>query len=556
MKRILKMLNMDRCAQLTGVFLILFYIIQAILQIAQPEILNQVTTAVEARSGDRLLETFIFAIIVTVATIIVDVLLKLKRIRFQNMILERVQKDLMERIMRFQRTHFQKSEVSDYLTGVVDYAQGAVEGSINYFCDTVSGMFCLIMCVLYMSYLSIPLTVLVVIFNLLLRLVMRLLEKKVRETVRICNQVIKQNNGFLVELLTNMQSIRIYNKEDYFNQKLWKRETETYHSQFRSRIWKLGQGDFTWLALKFAEYMLVYGVGGVFCYLGYIDFGVFLAYPIAMDYFVKAINSLMYSLVSKNSALSIWDSMSWLYEENFFEKGREDELQEIEKVGTDAIRFENVSFGYTRKDGSRHEILKDVSFSIKSGDKVLLQGPNGEGKSTLLYLISGQYRPDKGEIFYGAVPTTQMKLPCLSQNYGLITQESDLFSCDIPKNIMLNNEPDTNTCRKILKDLWMEERLEATISQLSQGEGQRVNIARALYKAEKCCSQGKRIFLLGDEILSNLDVDNAHNVLQLIKQKFLEDTVILVIHGDSSFEWNVRIVVEGGKISVERRNIS
>ena len=48
-------------------------------------------------------------------------------------------------------------------------------------------------------------------------------------------------------------------------------------------------------------------------------------------------------------------------------------------------------------------------------------------------------------------------------------------------------------------------------------------------------------------------MENAHNVLELIEDEFAEDTVILVIHGDNSFEWNVRLVVEGGKVSVERR---
>ena len=245
--------------------------------------------------------------------------------------------------------------------------------------------------------------------------------------------------------------------------------------------------------------------------------------------------------------------MNWLYEEKSFEEGRDAGQNEKEEMAEGSIRFENVSFGYTRKDGSRHEVLSNVSFEIRPGDKVLLQGSNGEGKSTLLYLIAGQYRPDSGEIFYGSVPTVKLGLSSLTQSYGLITQESDLFSCDVPRNIVLNNAPDVTECRELLEMLWMADRMEAAVPQLSQGESQRVNIARALHKAKICNDRGKRIFLLGDEILSNLDVENAHNVLELIEDEFAEDTVILVIHGDNSFEWNVRLVVEGGKVSVERR---
>ena len=120
--------------------------------------------------------------------------------------------------------------------------------------------------------------------------------------------------------------------------------------------------------------------------------------------------------------------------------------------------------------------------------------------------------------------------------------------------MMLNNEPDAAECRKLLETLGMADRLEASVSQLSQGESQRVNISRAFHKAQKCNDKEKRIFLLGDEIFSNLDVDNARHVLELIEKEFAKDTVILVIHGDSSFAWNVRITVEGGNISVERRS--
>ena len=124
MKKIFRILNMDSQARLKIAFLLLLYVLQAVFQVAQPEVLNQATAAVEAQSPDMLMRTLIFAAAVTAGTLAVDALIKLKRIRFQNVTLELVQRDLMQRIMRFKRVHFQKSEISDYLTGVVDYAQG------------------------------------------------------------------------------------------------------------------------------------------------------------------------------------------------------------------------------------------------------------------------------------------------------------------------------------------------------------------------------------------------------------------------------------------------
>ena len=124
MKKIFKILNMDSHAWLKIAFLMLLYVIQAVLQVAQPEVLNQATIAVEAKSPDMLMKTLVMAAVVTAGTLVVDALIKLKRIRFENVTLELVQRDLMQRIMRFKRVHFKKSEIPDYLTGVVDYGQG------------------------------------------------------------------------------------------------------------------------------------------------------------------------------------------------------------------------------------------------------------------------------------------------------------------------------------------------------------------------------------------------------------------------------------------------
>lgn len=220
--------------------------------------------------------------------------------------------------------------------------------------------------------------------------------------------------------------------------------------------------------------------------------------------------------------------------------------QEEEALRPGEIRVENVSFSYQRKDGSFREILRDVSFVVEPGDRVLLQGPNGEGKSTLLYLLSGQYRPDSGRILYGSVPMEELSLKALSEKYRLIAQENDLFYCDVPRNIELSGEPDRGACREALRKLRMEDRLEREASHLSQGEKQRVNIARALRRG----GDGE-IFLLGDEITANIDLQNAENIYRILQEEFAHSTIILVAHGDCGLAWNKRITVEGGQVTVE-----
>lgn len=547
MKRMLRLINSDRSARGKIVLLLILYAFQALFQVAQPEVLNRAMDAVGEGNWTALKGVVCFAVFVTAGTLLVEAMIKLRLVLFLNETLQNVQRGLMERITRFQRKRFQENELPDYLTGVVDHAESAVQSSVYCFFDTCSSIMILLVCTLYMCYLSLPLTLVVIGFNIVLRFLLTIAEKQTKKVADACNQVVKENNGFLVEVLSHMLTVRTYREQDYFNEKLLGKEKGTYKSRIRKMLWGSGQSEFVWCSLKFAEYVLVYGIGGVLYYRGIVDFGLFLAYPIAMDYFVKGINMFMRTLVDKNTALSAMDALEWIYEERDLEGGRVMSAQEEKGVRPGEIRLENVSFSYRRKDGSAREILKDVSLVIEPGDKVLLQGPNGEGKSTLLYLLSGQYRPERGRILYGSIPTAELSLKSLSEKYRLIAQENDLFHCDVPRNIELSTAPDRQACGEALRKLRMEDRLGMEASRLSQGEKQRVNIARALRKGGD-----ERIFLLGDEITANIDPENAGNIYRLLQEEFAQSTVILVAHGDCGFVWNKRITVEAGRVTVEK----
>lgn len=551
----MKFLPLDSYVRVKMVVLLVLYLVQAVLQVAQPEVLNRSTTAIEQKNLEGLFGTMGLAGAVLLGNLLVDAVLKLKNQKFLNEVLLQVQSDLLDRVMRFQRVRFQEADASSYLTSIVNFASSAVESSVKCMLEVFSSCVALVICVLYMGYLSIPLTVIVVTFNLCLRLLLTKVEKQIKKNVAACNQVVRRNNGFLVEMLENMLSVRVYHKEEYFKEKLLKNETDTYRSRVSSYMWNQGQSEFVWCMLKVAEYVLVYGIGGILLCQGKITFGLFLAYPITMDYFVKAINHFLYAwMVQRNTALTNISFLDWLYEKREMEA--EDtavEEKDEASLGSGSIRFEHVSFSYRREDGSTKEILRDVSFFIEPGEKVLLQGQNGEGKSTLLYLISGQYRPESGEIFYGDIPVNGLSLEALRNYYGQIIQEDNLLTCSVDKNIALHMEPQKTLCGSLLEQLHISYTRDLKVALLSKGEKQRVNVARAFYKKQNSEKKRDRFILMGDEILANIDPQNAKNVLRLIEEEFAEDTVILVAHGETGFCWNKKITVEGGNIVVERR---
>ena len=146
--------------------------------------------------------------------------------------------------------------------------------------------------------------------------------------------------------------------------------------------------------------------------------------------------------------------------------------------------------------------LGPVSLSIDDGIMVVL-GPTGSGKTTLINLIAGILRPDNGKIVLDGVDIT--KIPIESRKVGFVFQDSTLFPhLNVHQNILfgltsdeVHNEERIRMVRKIIEDLGIDNLLNRKIDSLSGGESQKVSLAQMLVTKPK--------IILLDEPLSHLD---------------------------------------------------
>jgi phospholipid/cholesterol/gamma-HCH transport system ATP-binding protein len=180
------------------------------------------------------------------------------------------------------------------------------------------------------------------------------------------------------------------------------------------------------------------------------------------------------------------------------------------------IVFEKVHFAY----GSR-EILKGTSFSVGFHERVAVLGGSGEGKTTILRLILGLIRPDKGKIFVDGDDITvkrESELRDVRMKFNIVFQEGALFdSLNVKENVayclreytkMSEEEIDTKV-RQILGTVGVEQALELMPEELSGGMHRRVSLARSLALTTP------RMFLY-DEPTTGLDPVNADNICRLI----------------------------------------
>ena len=190
------------------------------------------------------------------------------------------------------------------------------------------------------------------------------------------------------------------------------------------------------------------------------------------------------------------------------------------------ICFSHLSFSYT----SEKQVLKEFTLRVKEGEKLILLGASGSGKSSILKLLMGIERSQGGEISIGNSQLSTLPEESLFRSISYIQQEVFIFDGSIYENITLfqdygKEELELAIEKSGLKNLISEKGLDYPCGEngaaLSGGERQRINIARSLLR--------KTPILLADEITAALDKENSYLVLDSLLS--LENiTEILVLH--------------------------
>ncbi|MFI7105710.1 peptidase domain-containing ABC transporter [Nonomuraea sp. NPDC050227] len=212
-----------------------------------------------------------------------------------------------------------------------------------------------------------------------------------------------------------------------------------------------------------------------------------------------------------------------------------------------AVELRGVSF---RHDPRAPWTVRDVSVSIRPGQKVALVGASGSGKSTLARLLLALHTPVLGEIRYDGVPAAELNLRTLRRQFGVVTQDPSLFSGSIRENIALN-EPGASLERVVaaarlaaLHDEIMDmpmgyETMLTDGGGLSGGQRQRLALARAVLSRPKV--------LLLDEATSNLD--SATEAAIEANLSGLVQTRIVIAHRLSTVrDADLILVIDAGRV--------
>lgn len=225
----------------------------------------------------------------------------------------------------------------------------------------------------------------------------------------------------------------------------------------------------------------------------------------------------------------------------------------VKIAAIDQISFEKVDFTYPH---TGIHAVKNMSFTLKRGEKMAIIGKTGSGKSTVAQLMLRMYDPQQGSVSINGNDIRSINLNSCRSLIGYVPQDVFLFSDSIRRNINFGNELDDDTIASQSADLAvilneinsLPEGMDTKIGErgvtLSGGQKQRISIARAI--ARDCD------FFIFDDCLSAVDVNTESQITQNLNRLLVNKTSLIITHRIfPGFQFDKILVMEDGAIIEE-----
>ena len=324
-----------------------------------------------------------------------------------------------------------------------------------------------------------------------------------------------------------VKELRILGIEAYIEQKLYKTR-----DKMNRELWEFKKRDigsfFLCDMLCKSGYVLSIVIAILLLLNNRLEFGVLAAALVAFTSFQMAAK---YFLISLGRIPECAAFVKDYYD--FIDIGEETRGEEKFNQNFEKIAVKHVDFSYPN---AKRSAISDVSFHIKRKESIAIVGNNGSGKTTLVKLLTGLYKAQKGEIFYGEQNINSLNPKEFYENISIVSQDFIKYEMSLRENVGISDwkrMEDTEKIRQLLKKMELPEFSdEDSLAQplgsefggreLSIGQWQKLAIARGMFK--------KSSMIVLDEPTAALDPIMESNILKMFLQIAKEKTAIIVSH--------------------------
>ena len=357
---------------------------------------------------------------------------------------------------------------------------------------------------------------------------------------------ISLNQNLIIDIFENtvgyLPEIIIYNLKNFYTSILTK--TSRKIAQYTSEIRTIGQTPRILLEVFVIVFVIIFIYFSGFVersteanisYLAIFAFGAQKSLPLINSIYNYSVN-FRGATPNVVGFLNILDSgQNKIVENNHYE------TLDFNK----SILLKDISYCY---DKGLPNILNSISLEINRGDKIVIKGETGSGKSTLTNIISGLLKPTKGKILIDGVEITKKNEINWQKNISIVPQSIFLNDASISENIAIAehlNEIDLDRVKKSAKLAYIDRFIENLPNKyneevgergvrLSGGQRQRIGIARALYRNSK--------LIILDEPTNALDADTENLLMNSITNLRGDITVIMISHSNSSLSFFDKVI--------------
>ena len=455
-----------------------------------------------------------------------------------------IRTDLFERVTSLSMSFFDRTPVGKLITRLTSDVDALGEvfstGAIGVITDLAS----ILMITALMFVLQWQLALMLVLLLVPVSWVVVYFQKRFRIANYRAREELSKLNSFLQQNIAGMNVVQLFRRERY-NAELFRSNNQTYVDAVDETIFldSAVSATLEWVSLVAIAGVLA--LGGREVMNEEMSFGLLASFILFAQRFFEPLRQFADKFTSIQAGLTAVERIAELLREPIAIEDSDTAISgalENHTQQTGEIRFENVWFGYKPDEF----IIKNLSFTIRPGEKVALVGPTGAGKSSVIRLLCRLYEPQQGRILIDGIDIRDLRQRELREHIGVILQDGFLFAGDVKSNISLGDDYSFDRVREAARqtniDGFIEQlpngydtQLRERGTNLSGGQKQLLAFARAAIRDPK--------IMVLDEATASLDVGTEALIQAALDRLLQNRTAIVIAHRLSTIRSVDRIFV-------------
>ena len=461
---------------------------------------------------------------------------------------------LFGKSLRFPLSYFDKKPIGVTLSRLTSDMESVSDsfaaGVLGLLADSVKTL----ALVGYLFYINWRLTLVLLLVVPVIILVINFLRKKIRKAYNTSRTSLAKSAAYLQEALTGMKTVQLFAAEDKVLNKYDDLNKQFCDAQNKSNVYDSVLYSIVEGITSVATALVIwYGAIQIWDY-GY-TLGILIVFVTTLERLFVPVKQFAQQISTIQRAMSALEHISELFDQQVEDPKAESSDAVPEAIVLQEIEFKNVFFRYSE---DTPDVLRDVSFKLKRGDRLALVGTTGSGKSTIIRLLAKTYTGYRGSIKINGAELADIPIAEIRETISIMQQDIYMFNDTVEFNISLGRKSisrsDVEQSASFVYANYFIDQLPGNYQfvvqdngdNLSKGQAQLISFARAIV--------GNSELIILDEATSAVDSITEQYIQKAIANIFSKKTVIAVAHRLSTIKnSDMILVLEDGQI-IERGN--